>query len=91
MSIVGPRPEREEILQNILKEVPDYRKREQVKAGITGLAHIKGDYYTDPKQRLIYDMEYMENWSLYKDIKIIFGTFLKIIRENIKRKETNKY
>ena len=91
MSIVGPRPEREEILQNILKEVPDYRKREQVKAGITGLAHIKGDYYTDPKQRLMYDMEYMENWSLYKDIKIIFGTFLKIIRENIKRKETNKY
>ena len=53
MSIVGPRPEREEILQNILKEVPDYRKIEQVKAGITGLAHIKGDYYTDPKQRLI--------------------------------------
>ena len=33
----------------------------------------------------------MENWSLYKDIKIIFETFLKIIRENIKRKETNKY
>ena len=45
MSIVGPRPERIEILNKIVKDVPNYRDRENVKAGITCIAHIKGDYY----------------------------------------------
>ena len=47
MSIVGPRPERIEIIEDIIKVVPEYRIREQVKSGITGLSHIEGDYYTN--------------------------------------------
>ena len=81
MSIVGPRPERKEIIEKIIKELPEYKIREQVKAGITCIAHIKGDYYTEPKIRLEYDKMYMKNWSLKKDIKIIFMTITKIFKE----------
>lgn len=83
MSIVGPRPERREIIDIIIKDVPDYRQREDFKAGITGLAHIKGDYYTESKERLKYDKEYMTNWNLKKDFCIIIDTIKKIIKENI--------
>ena len=81
MSIVGPRPERKEIIEKIIKDVPDYRKREQVKAGITCIAHVKGDYYTKPETRLMYDKEYIKNWSMKNDIKIIFNTIKKITKE----------
>lgn len=60
MSIVGPRPERKEIINKIIKEVPEYRQREQIKAGITCIAHIEGDYYTKPELRLEYDRKYMK-------------------------------
>lgn len=81
MSIVGPRPERKEIINEIIKEVPKYKEREEVKAGITCIAHIEGDYYTKPELRLEYDREYMKDWSIIKDIKIIFKTIKKIGRE----------
>lgn len=83
MSVVGPRPERKEIINIIIKDVPEYRIRENFKAGITGLAHIKGDYYTKPKERLEYDKQYMANWSLKKDFLIIIDTVKKIIKQNI--------
>ena len=89
MSIVGPRPERREIIDEIIKEVPKYKEREQVKAGITCIAHIKGDYYTEPELRLEYDREYMKDWSIIKDIKIIFNTIKKIGKEVIKLKQKN--
>ena len=81
MSIVGPRPERKELIEKIIKELPEYRIREQVKAGITCIAHIEGDYYTEPKVRLEYDKMYMKDWGIKKDIKIIFKTILKVIKE----------
>ena len=90
MSIVGPRPERREIIDEIIKEVPKYKEREQVKAGITCIAHIKGDYYTEPELRLEYDKEYMKNWSIIKDIKIIFKTLEKIGKEVFILKEKYK-
>lgn len=90
MSIVGPRPERKEILQNIEKDFPEYKERQNVKAGITCIAHIKGDYYTKPKERLKYDKIYMEDWSLKKDVKIIFATIKKIVRQNIRKVETKE-
>ena len=86
MSIVGPRPERKEIIEKIIKDVPDYRKREQVKAGITCIAHVKGDYYTKPETRLMYDKEYIKNWSMKNDIKIIFNTIKKITKEILKQR-----
>lgn len=78
MSIVGPRPERKEFLEKIEKELPEYKLRKQVKAGITCLAHIKGDYYTNPRLRLKYDVIYMNNWSIKKDMKIILQTVGKV-------------
>lgn len=87
MSIVGPRPERIEIIEDIIKVVPEYRIREQVKSGITGLSHIEGDYYTNPKQRLEYDLTYMSEWSIKNDIKIVFRTFGKIIKDARKKEE----
>ena len=89
MSIVGPRPERIEILNKIVKDVPNYRDRENVKAGITCIAHIKGDYYTEPKLRFEYDKEYMKDWSIKKDIKIIFETIKKVSRDVVKLKQEN--
>lgn len=87
MSIVGPRPEREELIKEIIKYVPEYKERENVKAGITCIAHIKGDYYTKPELRIEYDKEYMREWTLRKDIKIIFNTIKKITREVFKLKQ----
>ena len=91
MSIVGPRPERKEIIEKIIKELPEYKIREQVKAGITCIAHIKGDYYTEPKIRLEYDKMYMKNWNLKKDIKIIFMTITKILKELKEIRRKNNY
>lgn len=90
MSIVGPRPERKEILQKIEKELPEYKERQNVKAGITCIAHIKGDYYTKPKERLKYDKIYMEDWSLRKDVIIIVDTIKKIVRQNIRKVENKE-
>lgn len=72
MSIVGPRPERVEFIEQFSKEIPNYAKKHLVKAGITGWAQIhglRGD--TDLNKRIEYDLYYIENWSLLLDLKII--------------------
>ncbi len=78
MSIVGPRPERPVFIEQFKEEVPDYMKKHLVKAGITGWAQIngwRGD--TDLKKRVEHDIYYIENWSLWFDLKIIFLTLFK--------------
>jgi putative colanic acid biosynthesis UDP-glucose lipid carrier transferase len=75
MSIVGPRPERIEFIEQFANEIPNYAKKHLVKAGITGWAQIhglRGD--TDLNQRIEYDLFYIENWSLALDLKIILLT-----------------
>jgi len=75
MSIVGPRPERPYFVEQFKEEVPGYMKKHMVKAGITGWAQVngwRGD--TDLEKRIEYDLYYIENWSLWFDIKIIFQT-----------------
>ena len=75
MSIVGPRPERVEFIEQFSKEIPNYAKKHLVKAGITGWAQIhglRGD--TDLNKRIEYDLYYIENWSLLLDLKIIILT-----------------
>jgi putative colanic acid biosynthesis UDP-glucose lipid carrier transferase len=75
MSIVGPRPERVEFIEQFSREIPNYPKKHLVKAGITGWAQIhglRGD--TDLSKRIEYDLYYIENWSLKLDIKIILMT-----------------
>ncbi|MGJ8645368.1 MAG: undecaprenyl-phosphate glucose phosphotransferase [Marinomonas colpomeniae] len=78
MSIVGPRPERTIFVEQFKHEIPGYMQKHMVKAGITGWAQIngwRGD--TDLKKRIEYDLYYIENWSVWFDIKIIFLTFWK--------------
>ena len=78
MSIVGPRPERPYFVEKFKEEIPGYMKKHMVKAGITGWAQIngwRGD--TDINKRIEFDLFYVENWSLWFDIKIIFLTLFR--------------
>ena len=78
MSIVGPRPERPMFVEQFKEEIPDYMKKHLVKAGITGWAQVhgwRGD--TDLNTRIEYDLYYIENWSIWLDLKIIFLTVFK--------------
>jgi Undecaprenyl-phosphate glucose phosphotransferase len=81
MSLVGPRPERPVFIEEFKKQIPRYHLRHMVKAGVTGWAQINGlRGNTSIKQRIDYDLYYIENWSLLFDLKILlrtaFGGFL---------------
>ena len=78
MSIVGPRPERPELAEEIYKELPEFKFRLKVKAGLTGYAQVYGKYNTSLKDKLLLDLMYIENYSLMLDFKIILMT-IKII------------
>jgi len=81
MSLVGPRPERPELILNFKEEIPHYNARHNVKPGITGWAQIKGlRGDTDLTERINCDLWYLENWSVVLDLQIMALTFLK--REN---------
>lgn len=84
MSIVGPRPERPVFVDKFKEEIPGYMQKHMVKAGITGWAQIngwRGD--TDLAKRIEYDLFYIENWSIWLDLKIIFLTIFKgFVSEN---------
>jgi putative colanic acid biosynthesis UDP-glucose lipid carrier transferase len=75
MSVVGPRPERPVFVEKLKREVPSYMQKHMVKAGITGWAQVngwRGD--TDLSRRIEHDLYYIDNWSLWLDLKIIFMT-----------------
>jgi len=74
MSVVGPRPERPQFVEQYKKEIPGYEYRTHVKAGITGLAQVLGKYTTKPEDKLRYDLLYIRNYSILYDIKIILQT-----------------
>ncbi len=75
MSIVGPRPERKEIVRKYEKEIPEFHYRMKVKAGLTGYAQVYGKYNTTPYDKLKLDMFYIENFSISLDIQLMFMTF----------------
>jgi Undecaprenyl-phosphate glucose phosphotransferase len=75
MSIVGPRPERKHFVEKFKTDIPSYKVRHLVKSGITGLAQAngwRGD--TSIANRIEYDLYYLENWSFWLDIKILWKT-----------------
>jgi putative colanic acid biosysnthesis UDP-glucose lipid carrier transferase len=75
MSLVGPRPERAEMLARIERDIPGYAQRLQVQAGITGLAQVHGFRgQTSFCKRLEYDLQYARNWSPLLDVRIILAT-----------------
>ena len=71
ISLVGPRPERPELLEVIVLSVPDYKDRLKVKPGLTGVAQIYGRYATSPRHKLMLDKIYMKSMSPWLDIKLL--------------------
>ncbi len=80
MSFVGPRPERPEIIEQYLAQMPEFQFRTRVKAGLTGYAQVYGKYNTTPYDKLKLDLFYIENYSLWIDIKLILMTVKTILR-----------
>jgi exopolysaccharide biosynthesis polyprenyl glycosylphosphotransferase len=81
MSLVGPRPERPELIRNFKDEIPHYNARHNVKPGITGWAQVKGFRGdTDLGERIKCDLFYLENWNVLLDFQIMLMTFSR--REN---------
>lgn len=78
MSIVGPRPERQQYIDEFCEETPEFIYRLKVKAGLTGYAQIYGKYNTTPLDKLKLDLMYIESYSILLDIRLIFLT-LKIM------------
>ena len=90
MSMVGPRPELKGILEKIQDIVPEYAMRQKVKPGITGLAHVYGNYQTAIQTRLSYDICYLSDYRLRKDGKIMLLTIGVILKSLQKEKENGK-
>jgi Undecaprenyl-phosphate glucose phosphotransferase len=79
MSIVGPRPERPEFMQEFKKRIPGYMLRHKMKAGITGWAQANGlRGNTSLEERTQYDLYYIQNWSFLFDLRIFFRSFLSL-------------
>lgn len=82
MSLVGPRPEMLENVDRYTREVPEFRYRQQMKAGLTGLAQIEGKYNTGPQDKAILDLMYIENFSLAYDFKLMLRTLTVFFRRD---------
>jgi exopolysaccharide biosynthesis polyprenyl glycosylphosphotransferase len=81
MSLIGPRPERPEYVQMFEESVYRYGERHRVKAGITGWAQVNGlRGQTSLSDRVEWDNHYIENWSLWFDVKIAVLTVLSVFR-----------
>lgn len=78
MSFIGPRPERPEIIAQYVEEMPEFAFRTKVKAGLAGYAQVYGKYNTTPLDKLKLDLTYIENYSVWLDIKLMILT-IKII------------
>lgn len=78
MSFIGPRPERPEIIRQYQEEMPEFTFRTKVKAGLAGYAQVYGKYNTTPYDKLKLDLFYIENYSVWLDLKLMLLT-LKIL------------
>ncbi|OPZ71507.1 MAG: UDP-N-acetylgalactosamine-undecaprenyl-phosphate N-acetylgalactosaminephosphotransferase [Firmicutes bacterium ADurb.Bin456] len=82
MSIVGPRPERPFFVRELVKDMPEYAYRLNVKSGITGLAQVAGKYSTSPGNKLIYDLLYTKSYSPARDLAILLQTIKVILMKD---------
>lgn len=82
MSVVGPRPEMLANIFNYTSVLPEFEYRLRVKAGITGYAQIAGKYNTSPKDKLILDLMYIEEYSFWLDIKLLFQTLIVLLKRD---------
>ena len=86
MSIVGPRPQ---LVRDMVFMNEEQRKRHRVRPGLTGLAQVSGRNNITWEEKFEYDLKYLEKISLWKDLKIIFATALKVVkRSDVEREGT---
>jgi exopolysaccharide biosynthesis polyprenyl glycosylphosphotransferase len=84
MSLIGPRPERPELVERFNTEIPGYRMRHRFKAGVSGWAQVNGwRGNTSLERRIEFDLFYIRNWSFFFDLKIVLFTFFRgFVNEN---------
>ena len=75
MSVVGPRPETPKLAAEYKESIPEFDFRLKVKAGLTGFAQVYGKYNTTPYDKLKLDLTYIEHYSFWMDLKLLFMTF----------------
>ncbi len=80
MSLVGPRPERPELISEFEAAIPGYGRRHEIAPGITGLAQVRAGYPTDPAYKLGHDLQYLMSWSPVLDLQILARTALVLFR-----------
>ena len=83
MRLIGPRPERGYFIEELIRKIPDYRRRLSVPPGITGLAQVERHYDSnidDVRTKIRYDVFYVENRSKLMDIKILIKTIGVVLR-----------
>lgn len=90
MSIVGPRPERPELVREYEKTIPEFGYRLKVKAGLTGYAQVIGTYDTTPYDKLKMDLMYIENYSFRLDLQLMLMTLKTMFFPNKTNAETEK-
>lgn len=78
MSLVGPRPERPDLIEQFKENIPNYMLRHKIKAGMTGWAQVNGwRGNTSLEKRIEHDLHYIENWSISFDLQILFLTLFR--------------
>ena len=82
MSLVGPRPERPELVARLEEQIAGYGRRLDVPPGITGLAQTQGHYQTDPAYKLGHDLQYVVNWSPVLDWEIMVKSLVVMARRS---------
>ena len=90
MSVVGPRPERPELTEKYEREMPEFKVRLKVKAGLTGYAQVTGVYDTTPYDKLKMDLMYIERYSMVMDLRIILMTIKTMISPGEMNSEADK-
>jgi lipopolysaccharide/colanic/teichoic acid biosynthesis glycosyltransferase len=81
MSLVGPRPERPEIMEQLRRDIPGIDRRLEMKPGLTGLAQVRNGYTNDVKgtrRKLAYDLQYLRKRSIRNDLSLLLRTIPRV-------------